>query len=209
MNIPNRNKQFFRPAIRVVLAALLSIFFQSANAEYSISSLLESMAAVKNSEASFTEERHSQLLQKPMKLAGMLIYKAPNTLIKKTIRPLKETFIISNTTLSVERMREGKLQRHEVLLDDFPALAPVVLGLRSVLAGDEATLKRHYTIELKGDEKKWIMLLKPRSRAFAEDDWLKDVVKSVTIKGSGTRVSLVEILEPGGDRSITRIKHQQ
>lgn len=169
--------------------------------------LMKSMAGIKGSEAGFTEERHSQLLQKPMKLSGKLIYKAPNTLIKQTIKPLEETFIISGSTLAVERMREGKKQHHEVILEDFPALAPIVLGLRSVLSGDLKTLEQHYLPELNGSHEDWTLVLKPRRRAFEEDDWLKDVVKSVTIKGSGTRVSRVEILEPGGDRSITRIKH--
>jgi len=169
--------------------------------------LMKSMAGIKTSEAGFTEERHSQLLQKPMKLSGKLVYKAPNTLIKQTTKPLEETFIISGTTLAVERVREGKKQRHEVILEDFPALAPIVLGLRSVLSGDLKTLKQHYSPELNGSYEDWTLVLKPRRRAFEEDDWLKDVVKSVTIKGSGTHVSRVEILEPGGDRSITRIKH--
>jgi hypothetical protein len=169
--------------------------------------LMKSMADIKGSEVDFTEERHNQLLQKPMKLSGKLIYKAPNTLIKQTIKPLEETFIISGPTLAVERMREGKMQRHEVILDDFPALAPIVLGLRSVLSGDLKTLEQHYLPELTGIYEDWTLVLKPRRRAFEEDDWLKDVVKSVTIKGSGTHVSRVEILEPGGDRSITRIKH--
>lgn len=190
------------------LGMILSLFSMPAHAGFTLASLLELMATVKNSTAGFTEERHSQLLQEPMKLSGELIYKAPDTLIKHTRKPVVEKFIIQGNTLAVERRREGKLQRHEVLLDNFPALAPVVLGLRSVLSGDKATLEQYYTIELSGDEKQWVILLKPRRRAFDEDDWLKDVVKLVTIKGSGKNVSRMEILEPGGDRNITRIRHK-
>ncbi|MBE9515751.1 MAG: outer membrane lipoprotein carrier protein LolA [Proteobacteria bacterium] len=182
-------------------------FALPATAGFALPQLMASMAAIKTTEASFTEERHNQFLKKPMKLSGRLIYKAPGTLIKQTIKPLEETFIIDGPTLAVERVREGKKQHHEVILDDFPALAPIVLGLRSVLSGDLKTLEQHYLPELSGSQKDWVLVLKPRRRAFEEDDWLKDVVKSVTIKGSGTRVSRVEILEPSGDRSITKLKH--
>ncbi len=195
----------FSRKFRIILVLLL--FSMPVHAEFSLASLLESMAAVKNSTAGFTEERHSRLLNKPMKLSGELIYKAPDTLIKHTRKPLSETFTIKGNTLAVERMHEGKMQRHEVLLDNFPALAPVVLGLRSVLSGDKETLEQYYTVDFSGNEKRWTILLKPRRRGFEEDDWLKDVVKQVTIKGSGIDVNLMEILEPGGDRNITRIKH--
>ena len=200
-------KNKYTAQLPVLLFLVVICNAMPARAGLALPELMKSMADIKASDASFIEERHSQLLQKPMKLSGKLVYKAPNTLIKQTIKPLEETFIISGSTLAVERVREGKKQRHEVILEDFPALAPIVLGLRSVLSGDLKTLEQHYNFELNGSHEDWTLVLKPRRRAFEEDDWLKDVVKSVTIKGSGTHVSRVEILEPGGDRSITRIKH--
>ncbi|MDH5632389.1 MAG: outer membrane lipoprotein carrier protein LolA [Gammaproteobacteria bacterium] len=194
----------------VMLAATLIVLAAPGKAVYAgltVDQLMQKLAAVKSSEARFAETRHSQFLEKPMKLSGKLIYEAPDTLIKQTTRPLNETFTIKGQRLVVERMQEGKKLQHEVGLHDFPALAPVVLGLRSVLAGDLKTLEKYYDVTIQGSEQDWTLRLKPRRHGFEEDDWLKDVVKLVTMRGQGVLLSQVEIIEPSGDKSVTLITH--
>lgn len=203
----NRNNNRYAGVVLAAAMIALATPGKAVSAGMTVDQLMLKLSSVKSSEARFAETRHSQFLEKPMKLSGKLIYEAPDTLIKQTMRPLNETFTIKGQRLVVERIQDGKKLQHEVGLHDFPALAPVVLGLRSVLAGDLETLEKYYEVTLQGSESDWTLKLKPRRHGFEEDDWLKDVVKQVTMKGNGVLLSRVEIVEPSGDKSITLITH--
>jgi hypothetical protein len=81
-------------------------------------------------------------------------------------------------------------------LHDYPALRAFIEAFRSTLANDVITLKRFYSVTLEGEPRRWGLMLRPLDKAVQE------LVESIRFSGEGESLSSIEILAPGGDRSI-------
>ena len=94
-------------------------------------------------------------------------------------------------------------QVRTVALPDYPVIWALVEGIRSTLAGDLATLKRYYQVSFDGGERKWQLTLRPA------DPRMLEVVSEIRIGGSRSEISLIEIIEAGGDRSVMSIAREE
>jgi hypothetical protein len=103
---------------------------------------------------------------------------------------------VDGDTLVVER--EGKSR--SVMLSQVPVVGTLVESLRATLAGDATELERLYSVTMEGPRERWTLKLLPREFEVA------GIVSEISIGGSGSRVSRVEIREQGGDRSVMTIQ---
>ena len=155
--------------------------------------LMAQLAQVQTSRARYSEVRRVAVLQKPLHLSGTLLYARPARLEKHQTLPFEEVMSVDGDWLTVER--EGKTRR--IALHNAPLIAALVESLRATLAGDREELERLYSVRVEGTRRRWTLALTPR-----------EVVKSIVIAGSGSRIVRIEILEPGGDGSVMTI-HQE
>lgn len=189
-----------RQCTRALLALLLLAPGAHAN-EWNLDTLLQRFAAVKSARAAFTEEKISALLNAPLRLRGELAYTAPAHLEKIVVTPVRERLIADGDRLRLERtLANGGISTHRLTLDDHPLLRPLIAGVRATLAGDGATLARHYVVALSGSEQAWDLHLLPR------DATVRATIVRVRLQGHGPQIREIEIDEASGDRSHMRLR---
>lgn len=167
----------------------------SASAELSLERLMRDLAAVEAVDAHFSEVKELAILDEPMRLTGILRYRAPDYMKKQVLLPFREVMEVQGQRVLLENPDE----RMELDLDDHPPLRAFVESLRSTLAGHLDALRRYYRVDLRGERDAWEMRLQPRERL------LKEAIEAIIIRGSGSEVVGVETLEKGGDRSVMTI----
>ena len=186
-----------KAAVALALWVTGGIGFPGVAGAFAASDLMKALSDVPSSRARFTETRHSALLKKPLVLSGTLVYRRPDRLEKHVQTPYAESITIEGTRVSIKR--EGaEAGRAFTLPASGPAQA-LIESLRATLAGDLPALERHFAIAVAGVHEDWTMSLTPR------DATLGAAVLRVDFAGRGNRVQRIEILEAGGDRSVTTI----
>ncbi|MGH8581263.1 MAG: LolA-related protein [Gammaproteobacteria bacterium] len=159
--------------------------------------LMRLLAQVPRSEAGFEETRFMSMLSEPLKLSGTLSYVRPDHLEKSVRSPYRERLTVTGDRLSLEA---GAASEPRVLsLSEQPLLRALVEGVRATLAGDLASLERHYRVTLEGTLGHWVLSLHPR---LAETQAL---LAWVRIDGQRERIIGLEVQEASGDRSVMRI----
>jgi len=167
------------------------------SAGWDIKRLMQDLGQVKIAKGRFVERKHMAILTAPLEFSGTLVYTAPGRLEKHTLSPRQESLVLERDELTIENKERN--QRRTLLLQDYPVVWAFVESFRSTLAGDLATLNRFYRVGLEGGERRWRLTLKP------SDPKMQDVVSEIRISGSRSRISVIEIIETGGDRSVMTI----
>lgn len=161
-----------------------------------LSEVMRMLAATPSVEAAFREEKTLALLQEPLITHGVLYYRAPAYLRKRTLEPQPEEFQADGDWLTVEMPGQGRRDFH---LKGYPQLRPFVEAIRATQAGDRATLERYYQLEFQGTPEHWLLRLTPRDPQAAE------LITAIIIQGQGAWIASVETLEPDGDRSLMTV----
>ena len=150
---------------------------------------------VDRAQAQFVEHKYMKLLKAPLESSGTLIYEAPDSLIKRTLKPKAETMTVEAERLTLERQGRTRTLR----LQDYPVLWAFIESIRSTLKGDLGALRRFYDVELKGDPQRWVLSMKPKDAKMIR------VIDSIEIAGSQGRIKSVKVQEAQGDRSVMTI----
>jgi len=186
-----------KPATALALCAIAVIGFPGFAHALTASDLMQALSDVPSSRARFIETRHSALLKMPLVLSGTLVYRRPDRLEKHVQAPFAESITIEGTRVSITREGADK-GRVFTLPASGPAQA-LIESLRATLAGDLPALERHFAVAVAGGREDWTMSLTPRDSALGA------AVLRVDFAGRENRVQRIEILEAGGDRSVTTI----
>lgn len=174
-------------------ALLLPLCARAEEPPYSLSELLEGLARHVSGTVSFSEVRHLSYLTEPLNLEGTLTFEPPARLERLVRSPTRERMVFDGDVLTIHASRTTPPAR--ALLSDYPALDGFITALRAVLAGDQDTLDRIYETSLRGSEASWSLHLAPRPEP------LRAALREVNIEGAAHRITRVEVLEAGGDRS--------
>jgi outer membrane lipoprotein-sorting protein len=199
MTIANRPAAGWTPAVlllSVVLAASPSVLAAAA-AGWGVEQLMQTLAAVKSSQARFVERKNLAILNAPLESSGTLVYVAPARLEKHTLAPRAESLVLDGDDITITSSEPG--QRRMLNLQDYPLIRAFVESIRSTLAGDLPTLTRFYEVELAGSERKWRLTLKPG------EPGMQEVVREIRISGGSGSISAIETIETNGDRSVMTI----
>lgn len=162
-------------------------------ASWGLPQLMAAMRQVPAATARFVERKQMRVLDQPLQSSGKLIYVAPDLLQKETLTPVPSRLTLNRDRLIMDQ--PGGKSR-ELALSDYPEMGALVESIRATLAGDLATLTRHYTATLTGGPMEWSLLLEPR------DNRLRDLVSAIRIRGSGNRIRGMETMESDGDRTL-------
>jgi len=160
--------------------------------------LMASLAARPAPAIAFTETRHSSLLKEPLVTTGELRFEPPSTLERKVTTPFVERYVIQGDRVTIERPGAGAPRT--LSLGSQPLLANLVDTIRALLRGDLRTLSRLYRVELTGSHDGWALTLLPSDPAMVE------FVASVHVTGHAGMLDEMEVVEPNGDRTVTRFK---
>lgn len=166
-------------------------------ADWGAEQLMRGFAEVRSSTARFVERKHVAILSVPLESFGTLVYVAPSRLEKHTVAPRAESLVLDGDQLTLEDKERDR--KRTLGVQEVPVIQAFVEGIRSTLAGDLATLDRHYQVGLEGSERVWRLTLTPRT------EQMRDFVREIRIAGSRNRIRTIEIVEAGGDRSVMTI----
>lgn len=161
-----------------------------------LDAVMQLLAARRHGEVSFVEQHFLALLKRPVESSGELVYDAPHRLEKRTLEPHPESLVLDGDVLTVVRGH----RRHVLELKSYPQLAPLVLCMRSTLAGDRAALERVFHLDFSGSLERWTLVLVPLDPLAAKS------VAAVQIDGMRDALVKVEIKQADGDRSLMTLR---
>ncbi|MCA8953050.1 MAG: outer membrane lipoprotein carrier protein LolA, partial [Planctomycetes bacterium] len=160
--------------------------------------LFAAFAAMPGLEARYTEEKHLALLAVPLTSAGRLYFLQPGYLARVVEKPEPSKLLITP-----DKLRMADRDGVEVIdLQQSERLRLFVTSLVRVFRGDRAALTEHYSIEYTpspDDPAAWTLALAPKRAP------LDHMMKSLTLRGKGVAVTGFELVEPNGDRTVTKI----
>ena len=179
-------------ALVVALSAWLVVPTADALA---LSELAATLATVTGSRVRFTDVRTVAALGTPLERRGTLAYARPGKLEMVVEAPVAERLSVADGSMTIESRGTTRV----VDLGSQPPLLAWIEGIRATLAGDEASLRRHFEPTVSGTLERWSLVLVPR------DARLRSVVARVSIAGERERVRSIEVDEVSGDRSVMTI----
>lgn len=176
------------------LRRALLILPLAAQAPDPLREVMAAFAAVRESQATFVEEKELPELERPLVSRGVLSWRAPDRLEKRTLEPAEELFLVEGDRLTLDRPGLGV--REALALDTAPEIRPLVEAVRATLAGDLATLRAFHEVTFSGDPAQWRIVLVPRSvRVLA-------AVQRITLEGEG---AFLRVVETQGREGRTRL----
>jgi hypothetical protein len=165
---------------------------------WSVEQLIERLAKNPESEVRFEETTVSNLLTQPMKTQGILRFIPPARLEKHITAPQTERYRIEGDTIHFESKSKGK--SGTLSLQDYPVLRAFIEAFRSTLNNDVLTLRRFYSLALYGEPDGWVLILHPL------DISVQELAETIRFSGVREHIHRIEILAPGGDRSVMVFK---
>lgn len=176
---------------RFFIALLCAGASLAAHAAFDINQLMGELAQFKGGRARFVETRHVALLDAPVVSSGEMRFTPPDRLEKDTLKPRRETLVLEQNTLTVER--DGHSMTWHI--GSRPEAMAFIESVRSTLSGNREALQKYYRLELSGSQKDWTLLLLPTSSE------LQALITRITVRGSGAQVRRIEYQQADGDRS--------
>lgn len=162
---------------------------------FDLAQLMRLLAQVQSGQASFTEQRHSSVLDRPVESTGRLSFQAPDRFTRETIKPRSESISVVGNEVT---LRQGSRSR-TVQLDSVPEAAVIVEAIRGTLTGDREAIDRHFEARVGGGPDSWQLLLAPR------DAGLRKLVVQVAIQGRQSAPREITISMADGDYAVMRI----
>ena len=165
-----------------------------------LSQVIESLKQSTKGERIFHETYYSGMLTTPSRKEGTLVFHPPSRLEKHVHSPAKESFIAEGDTLHYEN--PSREISRTFALQDYPALAALIEGLRSLFNGDEPTLRQFFSVSMAGTPDQWQVQLSPKTH---KDD---DGVACIRLAGDHAHLRTISIYEINGDRSELQLDPQ-
>ncbi|MCF6224896.1 MAG: outer membrane lipoprotein carrier protein LolA [Xanthomonadales bacterium] len=174
-------------------------------ADNSLDTLMQALAANGDSKAYFTETRTSRLTRKPIESSGTLAFVFPDNLIRQIEKPKAVLFEVQGDRVIISR--NGKAQSRS--LAQLGAARAFIESLRATLAGDQQALQQYYRLALTADGHSWQLVLTPQDHALAKKisqiQISGDFYSSDAVAERQARVTVVEVIERNGSRTVTQL----
>lgn len=188
---------FFAPRVALALALLACAAGHPAAAPaFDLGALTALLGRVKSGEATFTETRRIELLDRTLESSGRLSFRAPDGFVRETLRPRHEKLAVSGNTVTMSLGERSRTMQ----LDASPEAAVIVEAVRGTLTGNRASLERLFDSTVSGSAERWSLELVPR------DMRLRGQVASLRVSGRESTVRQIEVLLADGDRSVMTIE---
>jgi hypothetical protein len=161
-------------------------------AAWGLPDLMQMLARIKSSKATFTEKKYLAVMDQPLESSGEMSYTAPDRLEKRTLLPKLESLVLDGDRMIIERAGKRRLI---ISIESRPEAAAFVESVRGTLAGDLNALKTYYKLDLSGNASGWKLVLVP-----IQPGMLK-LISRIRIEGAHEAISFIAFDQADGDRS--------
>lgn len=172
----NTAKRWLTPVAGLLAAASLAIATVAMASATELDSILQRLARAAPSSTPFMEARFSGLLARPLIVSGELQYLGPGSLVRSVDKPYRERAEIRGSSVT---LRRGDASPQHFSLDQAPQMRSLVTSFSALLAGDIATLRRTFALDLHGSQSDWTIGLTPL------DPRVHESIRSILVSGSG------------------------
>lgn len=169
----------------------------------SVSRVIRNLGQSTIHERTFHETYYSGMLITPSYKEGTLVFHPPARLGKHVHTPIEESFIADGDSLHYEN--PSRDISHTFTLQDYPALAALIDGLRSLFNGDEETLRQGFHVSMTGTPDTWQLTLSPKTHNEENEE---DGVDCLHLTGDSTHLHTIAIYEINGDHSTLQLDPQ-
>jgi hypothetical protein len=185
-----------RQWLRGLLAAFAATAVPARGEAADLAALFALFAAQGERRRTFVERRYSVLFRNPPEARGTLYFKPPALLERDVTSPRRETVRIDAENVTLRTLGDdGKPVERKASLATYPQLAGLVSTIRATLAGDLATLRKMYFIEMKEPLPRWRIELAPVEEPVA------GAVTAIVMSGTLGDVERIQFTETTGDRT--------
>lgn len=195
---PAETRSGYRLPALVLTLLLLMLAPAGRAADWQLADLMQVLAQTRSAQARFVERKYIAMLDKPVESSGELMFRAPDRMEMRTLRPKKQSLLLEGDRLTMEQ--DGR--QRTVSLQSYPEVAAFVEGIRGTLAGDRQALERVYKVHLLGTPARWQLVLVPLAPSMSR------IISRIRIGGSHGEVTLVAYDHADGDRSEMQITPQ-
>ena len=155
--------------------------------------LLRQLSQVRTMRAHYREEKHIALLAAPLVSQGTVYFAAPDVLLRDQQQPARAAMLLDGDMLHFL----DESSRRSINLARWQAAQGLVSGYLKVLQGDASGLRKHYFTKFSCEAGGWTLRLSPRTSG------LKKLLRHMTLRGLGTRLTRGEMVDAHGDRTLT------
>ncbi|HEY4068462.1 MAG TPA: outer membrane lipoprotein carrier protein LolA [Burkholderiaceae bacterium] len=197
MTPPDR-RRFLATSVAAPLAALVAAALPTAGraqAAFDLVALMQLLGTIKSGEATFTETRRVEMLERSLQSSGKLSFESPDSFVRETLKPRRERIAVVGDVVT---MSQGSHSR-TVTLDSVPEAAVIVEAIRGTLTGNRDAIERNFSATVTGNAAQWTLELVPRMAR------LRELVVSVRVGGTQALVREVIVAMSDGDRSVMSI----
>jgi len=192
---PHRPERRRFAAVLMLAAALAMALPTRAAPAFDLAALTALLGRVQAGDATFTESRRIEMLDRTLASSGRLSFRSPDVFVRETLSPRREKLAVSGNTLTMSLGERSRTMQ----LDASPEAAVIVEAIRGTLTGNRESLERLFEATVGGSPEQWSLDLVPR------DLRLRGQVASVRVSGRDAVVREVAVLLADGDKSVMTI----
>ena len=154
------------------------------------------LAARPAHQTTFREEKTLPRLTRPLIGTGILAWRPPDHLEKRTLAPVPESFVIEGRRATVTGADNAT---HALDVDAHAELRVLVNTLVGVLSGDLGLLRREFDVTAEGAAASWRLTLTPRG-----PDAMK-VLRNAQVTGAEGAVREIRLMLPDGNWDVLTV----
>jgi outer membrane lipoprotein-sorting protein len=172
--------------------------------DWSLDALFAARQQIAQADATFEQERHSLLLDAPLRSTGTLHYQKPDQLEQRIDAPYPSTTALRGDLLSMQK--DG--QTRTISLVDYPQAGLFASALRALLGGDGNTLREHFELAFSGTRDDWQLKLTPLENVHDDQPALGPQLAKIEVRGSAAALTQIELQQSPTERTLMRIREQ-
>ena len=164
-----------------------------------LETLMHHFATTNGVREEFREVKEIAILDAPLVSEGVLYFVPPRRFARFTTRPGSSSFVIDGDHLAFRDETGGDT----VDLSSNRVARAIVDNMIGLWSGDLAALRDQYEVGFETDGPRWRIRLRPLHATVDK------LIAHIVLEGEGAQLSRMELLETGGDRTVTTFHDTQ
>ena len=144
-------------------------------------------------EVVFKEEKRIQLLKRPLRSVGKLVFLPDKGLYRKLSEPFRQELIV-NRDFILQRDDDGEITR--MATDNQPAARAFIESFLALFSGSWPALAERFDVNFDATSEGWQLGLRPKQQVMVK------IISAIVIEGQGEQLNRLWVIEANGDLTV-------